>query len=343
MEAKEPRRPQDKHDDKNEESDGGLVAGPPAGREREVKAGGDLLGDAHDQGADECTVGAAYPAQNRGGEQGDEEGKAHFGRELGLHSKEHSRYGNPRAADPPGPNRNPVRINSTAPRQVGVVRSGAHRLPQLRPVEDKVDEGDEHERRGDYEYLVRLDLGVEGEVPGELDAGHVTVGLRAPEEEHRRPDYEGDPQGSDGKDRRAAAAQTERAKDDPVAGEGDNGDGGGGGKHGENHAEAEGKGTDAASGYVGKEGDVGAEGHHVAVGEVGEAEDAVDEGESDGAEGEDAADDDPDDEQLRLGEGRPDEQSADQNPDAHRGSGVAHVAEATKCRRYSIGDAAGQD
>ncbi len=91
------------------------------------------------------------------------------------------------------------------------------------------------------------------------------------------------------------------------------------------------------------EGEVPAQHHRVTMGEVGKAEDAVDQGEAYGAQGEDAADDYADDEQLGLGQGGPDEERGDQGPDAGPHGLIAEATEAVEGCGYRVREPAGED
>ena len=176
------------------------------GRVADQRIGGELLGHADHQAAGDGAVGLADAAQDGGGEHRQQHEPSHLGIDLRIDAEEDAAGARQHAAHDPHPHGDALGVDAAHLGQVGVVAQRPHRLAGLGAGEEQVQQEDQ--RHGD-EDDVDVALGDSQALPdqGLLDASHVDLGQRRPDELDQRAHHQGDAERGDQQDHRRVLAQ----------------------------------------------------------------------------------------------------------------------------------------
>ena len=205
-------------------------------------------------------------------------------------------------------------VDAADPGQVRVVGGGPHSLAGPGAGQEQIQTNHQQGGGQAQKDIVRGDANVQGQLdelagfPGQLPDLGIPAGL------HRPPDYgpqgKGHAQGGNGKGHRRRQSPAQMAVNQPVQGGGQSRRRQDSGRQGQQQGKAESErpqpGLSQAQG--GKDadqqgvGDKSAQGHKVAVGKVGKAQDTENQGYADGGQGQSAAQEQAVDQQARLAE-----------------------------------------
>src|SRR5690625_1256365 len=254
---------------------------------------GRLPDDAYHQGANQGAVRVADGPQDPRGEEGEEQQQATLGSQLDAEAVQGSASGGECPADDPGPHDHAFGVDAGHPGQVRIVGGGPHRLAHLRVLEEQVDEEDQEQRQAQDEELVGTHPDPREQLDGGTRPAPVEEGeVGAPAQVDEASDDQGDTDRGHREDDGGALAVSQTREHHPVDEIAHYPDD----SHGAHHryeelvAERE-RPYGVAHGHEADEqqAQVGAAGHEVAVREVGDAQDAEDEGQTNRPEGENAA------------------------------------------------------
>jgi hypothetical protein len=242
---------------------------------------------ADQQRSDHRPVVGAQPAECHRGEHQQEELGAHQPTDLAVQAEEHGSRGDERPTDEPYGRDHPVDVDAGRGRQVVAVGDGPHRLAHLRLAE--CDGGTDEEEQPDHDDQEFLGQHVDGTDREQWVGLHgvllVRAGTLAEEEQEEEAQEQRQPDGHDHHRRETGAAFAQRAPQSPVD------------RSGPDSTEDEGEHAcedqvDAEDG-VEEVGHEGAEHDLFGQREVDEAGGSEDQRETDGAQPDDQAEDDP--------------------------------------------------